>query len=124
MDGTVLRAARLACAFTFAQPGFELVNFIKDASGNLTLAQAQIDDRAASTSTTSSRNLLFVNASTSSNKTSVIRLINTDSISGTVTATAYSEAGTVVGTTNAAVLVAPTTAGATRRERRQDSAGK
>ncbi len=46
---------------------------------------------------------LFVNASTSTNKTSVVRLINTTGSSGTLTATAYDENGNQLGTAGASL---------------------
>ncbi len=88
-------------AFTVNLPGFELINFFKDrASGNLVLAQTQIDDRAASTTSSSSRNALFINASTSPSKTSMVRLVNLGNHSGEIFATAYDEAGNTVGREN------------------------
>lgn len=51
----------------------------------------------------STRNAYFVNASTSTNKTSVLRLINRSGQSGAVTATAYNEAGTIIGTANSSL---------------------
>ncbi len=89
-----------------SRPTFELVNFLVDGvSGILTLGQAQVDNRTAGTATTSVRNALFVNASTSANKTSIVRLINLADQSGTVTATAYNESGSMVGVANATVGV-------------------
>ena len=52
------------------------------------------------------RNALFVNASTSGNKTSVLRLINLSNQSGAITATAYNEGGNVVGTPNVVLATA------------------
>ena len=49
------------------------------------------------------RNAYFVNASTSTAKTSVLRIINRSGISGVLTATAYNEAGTLIGTANSAL---------------------
>ncbi len=96
--------AKYRVVFTANLPNFEVVNFIKDnATGNLTLGQEQIDNRAASAAVSSTRNAWFVNPSTSLNKTSVVRLINPNGQSGSVTATAYNEAGNVVGTPNASL---------------------
>jgi hypothetical protein len=93
--------ANYRIAFTVNLPGFELINFIKDTpTGNLVLAHPQIDDRADSSATSSSRNVLFVNSSTSSNKTSIVRLVNLSAQSGPLTATAYDETGNPVGTPN------------------------
>jgi len=90
--------------FSAALPSFELINFTKDvASGNLTLAQAQVDNIAAGTASSSSRNVLFVNAASSTNKTSVMRLTNPNRQSGTLTVTAYNEAGSIIGTQNASI---------------------
>jgi uncharacterized protein (DUF1800 family) len=96
--------AKYRIVFKSDLPGFELINFVKDiATGNLSYGQAQTDHRAATAATSSTRNALFVNASSSGNKTSVIRLINLLDQAGTLTATAYNEAGTIVGTPNAAL---------------------
>lgn len=48
----------------------------------------------------STRNAYMVNASTSTSKTSVVRLINKGGVGGVITATAYSEAGALLGTAN------------------------
>jgi hypothetical protein len=94
--------AKYRVAFTANLPSVELINFIKDiASGNLTLGQAQTDNRTAAATNPSVRNAFYLNPSTNTGKTSVIRLINLDSQSGSVTATAYDEAGSAVGTANA-----------------------
>lgn len=47
------------------------------------------------------KNAYFVNAAASTNKTSVLRIINTGSVAGAVYGTAYDEAGTQIGTANA-----------------------
>jgi hypothetical protein len=94
--------ARHRIVFTANLPDFELINFVKDkASGNLVLAQAQIDDRADGTASATSRSAIFLNASTSASKTSIVRLINPGNQSGALTATAYDEAGKMVGAVNA-----------------------
>ncbi len=98
--------ARYRMVFTAALPSFELINFFKDTTtGKLSLGQAQIDNRAASATSTSARNVLFENASSSSNKTSRVYLINPGNIGGAISATAYDEAGTAVGTVNASLGV-------------------
>ncbi len=90
--------AKYRAVFTANLPSMELINFTKDiATGNLTLVQAQVDDRPSSTATTSSRNVLMVHPSSNSTKTSVIRIINPTTASASVSAVAYDEAGTVVG---------------------------
>jgi hypothetical protein len=95
-------SAKYRVAFNANLPNFEVINFVKDnATGNLTLAQAQIDDRDASSSSSSIRNAFFVNASSSGNKTSVVYLVNPSAQGGTLTATAYNEAGSIVGTAGA-----------------------
>lgn len=48
----------------------------------------------------STRNAYFMNASTSTSKTSILRLVNRSGIAGNVTMTCYNEAGTVAGTPN------------------------
>jgi hypothetical protein len=94
--------AKYRIAFTTNQPSFEIVNFVKDnATGNLTLGQAQIDDRTASMAISSTRNALLVNPSSSTSKTSVLRVINPTAQSGVLTATAYDEMGNTVGTVSA-----------------------
>ncbi len=96
--------AKYRIVFSATLPGFELINFIKDnASGNLTLGQAQTDTRAVGSASTSTRNALYVNASTGVKKTSVLRVINLNDQAGTLTATAYDEAGAIVGNANAAL---------------------
>jgi YD repeat-containing protein len=90
--------AKYRIAFGTSLPSFELVNFIKEtATGNVTLGQAQVDSRAAGASTPSTRNALLINASTNSDSTSIVRLLNLDFGSGAITATAYNEAGAIVG---------------------------
>ncbi len=97
-------SARYRLSFGANLPGFELINFIKDtATGNVALAQAQIDDRAASATNPSVRNALYVNASSNAQATSMVHLINPDVSGGSVTATAYNETGSIVGTANAAL---------------------
>jgi uncharacterized repeat protein (TIGR02543 family) len=89
-------------AFTVNLPGLELIDFIKETTtGNLFLAHAQIDDRDASVAAATTRNALFINASTSANKTSIVRLINLGSQKGSLTASAYDESGNSIGTPNA-----------------------
>lgn len=90
--------AKYRIVLSSSLPGLELVNFVRDnATGDLTLGQPQIDNRAFVDTAASVRNALFVNASTSYNKTSVLRLINTGNDAGSITATAYGENGVVVG---------------------------
>jgi hypothetical protein len=96
--------AKYRIVFNGALPNLEIINFVKDiASGSLTLGQDQLDDRSVSSTSNVVRNALFVNASGSANKTNVLRLINAGSQSGTVSASAYDEAGNSVGTPNAAL---------------------
>jgi len=90
--------AKYRIVFNSSLPGLELVNFVRDnVTGDLTLGQPQIDNRAFADVSTSVRNAFFVNASTSTNKTSVLRIINTSGQIGTITAMAYSEDGEWVG---------------------------
>jgi hypothetical protein len=96
--------AKYRIVFSANLANYEIINFIKDsATANLTLGQAQVDNRAASSATTSTRHALFVNPSTSTNKTSVLRLINLSGSSGSISATAYNEAGTQLGLAGSAV---------------------
>lgn len=46
------------------------------------------------------KNVYFVNASTSPNKTTVLYVVNSGTNAGTLTANAYNEAGTLIGTAN------------------------
>jgi uncharacterized protein YkvS len=75
----------------------------------LAATQTGLDASAASnnvanvTANGSTRNGYFVNASTSTSKTSVLRLINRSGIAGVITATAYDETGARVGTANASL---------------------
>ncbi len=66
-------------------------------------ASATSNNIANVTANGSARNAYFVNASTSTSKTSVLRIVNKSGVSGAVTATAYNEAGTVLGTANASL---------------------
>jgi M6 family metalloprotease-like protein len=96
--------AKYRIAFTANVADFQIINFIKDvASGNLMLGQAQVDDRGAGVAGTSTRNAFFVNPSTSTNKTSVVRLVNLSALSGSVTASAYDESGMSIGMSNASL---------------------
>lgn len=90
--------AKYRIVISSSLPGLELVNFVRDnATGNLTLGQPQIDNRLFVDTNSAVRNAFFVNASTSFNKTSVLRIINTSDTIGTLIATAYSEDGEIVG---------------------------
>ncbi len=103
----VSSTAKYRVAFTANLPSMELINFTKDvATGNLALVQAQVDDRAASTSSTSSRNVLVVYPSTSTDRNTTLRLVNPNSSSATVTAIAYTEAGTMAGSGTLGTLAA------------------
>jgi len=64
---------------------------------------ASSNNLANATANGSTRNAYFVNASTSTSKTSVVRLINKSGVAGTITATAYNEAGTVLGNANSSM---------------------
>lgn len=93
--------AKYRIAFTANLPSFELINFTRDnATGNLLLAQSQIDNRPSQAFGPSVRQALVVNASSSIGKASVIRVINPSDDGVALTATAYNEAGSVVGTAN------------------------
>ncbi len=79
-------------------PSLELIDFTKDpGSGILSLAQAQIDDRPASTTANSTRNVLSVLASTHPTSTTALRVVNPNAADAALTATAYDEAGAVLG---------------------------
>lgn len=96
--------AKYRVVFNSSLPGLELVNFVRDnATGNLTLGQAQIDNRLFVDTNVAARNAFFVNASTSTNKTSILRIINASDLVGTLTATAYSEDDAMVGQGNAPI---------------------
>lgn len=96
--------AKYRIVFNSSLPGLELVNFVRDiATGNLTLGQPQVDNRSFVDTSVTVRNALFVNASTSLNKTSILRIINTGAHIGAIKATAYSENGSVVGQRAAAI---------------------
>ncbi len=93
--------------FTANLPSMELINFTKDlATGNLALVQAQVDDRPASSAMSSVRNVLLVYPSTNTQNNTTLRIINPNSTSATVTAVAYDEAGSVVGSGTLGVLAA------------------
>jgi hypothetical protein len=61
----------------------------------MAMARFQNDSGAALSAT---RQALFMSASTSANKTSVVRVTNTSNAAGELTATAYDEAGNTLGT--------------------------
>jgi len=83
--------------FSANVPSLELINFTKDiATGNLTLVQAQLDDRPSYTGTTSTRNALLVYPSTNGSKYTMMRIINPNTTAASVTATVYDEAGPIV----------------------------
>jgi hypothetical protein len=89
--------AKYRVVFSSTVPNIELVNFTKDiASGNLTLVQAQIDDRPVIASGSSSRNVLMLYPSTNTSRISTIRFVNPNVAAATLTATVYDEAGNVV----------------------------
>lgn len=74
------------------------------ASTNITLdVSAPSNNIVEVTSNGSTRNAYFVNASTSTNKTSVLRIINRSGQAGALTASAYNEAGTLLGTANSSL---------------------
>ncbi|OIR06770.1 subtilisin E precursor [mine drainage metagenome] len=95
----VSSTSKYRVVFSADLPSMELVNFTRDiATGNLALAQAQLDDRPAATATSSSRNVLMFYPSTNPSLYTVIRIINPDATKAKVTATVYDDAGnTVVG---------------------------
>jgi Raf kinase inhibitor-like YbhB/YbcL family protein len=81
-------------------PDFEIINYTKDnATCALTLSQALEEDRSSNPDATSStRASWFLSASTSTNKTNVLRLMNTSGQSGTLSAFARDESGNAIGT--------------------------
>ncbi len=90
--------AKYRVVFTATVPSLELINFTKDiATGNLALVQAQVENRPSSSATTSTRNVLLVNPSTSSQRNTVLRIVNPNNATATVNATAYDEAGNQAG---------------------------
>ncbi|HUW36068.1 MAG TPA: S8 family serine peptidase [Rhodocyclaceae bacterium] len=95
-------------AFSADLPSMELVNFTRDiATGNLALAQAQLDDRPAATATSSSRNVLLFYPSTDPSLYTVIRIINPNATKAKVTATVYDDAGNTVVSGGALGTIAP-----------------
>jgi alpha-tubulin suppressor-like RCC1 family protein len=94
----VSSTAKYRVIFTANVPSLELINFTKDiATGNLALVQAQTDDRPASGAITSTRNVLLVNPSNSISRNTVLRIVNPNASIATITASAYDETGSVVG---------------------------
>ncbi len=83
-------------------PALQLINYTSDiASGALTLSQSLHTDRSSAASAASvTRTAWFLSSSTSTNKTNVLRLINTSSQSGTLTASLYDENGLLFGSGN------------------------
>jgi streptogramin lyase len=83
--------------FSANLPSMELINFTKDnASGNLALVQAQVENRSGPSSGTSSRNALLVFPSTGTARTSVLRIINPNNVAMAVTASVYDEWGNIL----------------------------
>lgn len=68
---------------------------VTNVTADLSAASSNIENITQNGTT---MNAYFINASTSTNKTSVVRIINTNSTSASIRATAYSETGTVLGT--------------------------
>ncbi len=90
--------AKYRVVFSANLPSLELINFTKDiATGNLALVQAQLENRPGSSASTSTRNVLLVNPSTSTERNTVLRIVNPNSSSAAVTATAYDEGGSMIG---------------------------
>jgi hypothetical protein len=80
--------------FSANLPSLELINFTRDiATGNLTLVQAQIDDRPAPSAASASRNVLLVYPSSHPTRYTALRIINPNAAPATLTAIAYDEAG-------------------------------
>lgn len=69
---------------------------VSNVTADLSAASSNIESISQNGTT---MNAYFVNASTSSNKTSVIRVINPNSSSASIRGTAYAEDGTILGTT-------------------------
>ncbi len=91
--------AKYRMVMTADVPTFEVLDNTRiNASGNLYLAQAQLDDRSSSVNPPVSRNAYLIAPSNSTANTTELRLINTVSQNATLTATAYNDAGQVIGT--------------------------
>ncbi len=101
--------AKYAVYFSSDLPAFQVINYTRDvATGALTLSQPQYGDRSATSTGSVTRSAWFVSSSTSSNKTNVLRLLNTSTQDGTLSATLYDENGVLLG-------YAPSSANATYR---------
>jgi len=94
--------AKYSIDFSTSLATFEVINSTRDiASGDLTLSQSLTTDRSTNASATSvTRSAWFMSASTSTNKTNVLRIINTSAQSGSLSATVYDEAGHIYGNAN------------------------
>jgi YD repeat-containing protein len=93
--------------FSASVPSLELINFTRDnATLNLTLVQAQQEDRPSSSASFSSRNVLVVHPSLDAVKTSMIRIVNPNSTAANITAIAYDESGAAVGSGTLGTVVA------------------
>jgi hypothetical protein len=80
-------------------PGVEVIDDSKlPTNGNLYLAQAQTDNRAASGAATTTRNAYIIYPQTSTSTTTELRITNTTSASAALTASAYDDNGTLIGT--------------------------
>lgn len=91
--------AKYSINFSANLPSFEVINYTRDsASGNLTLSQTLTSDRSTNAAAASvTRSAWFMSTSTSSNKTNVLRIVNTSAQSGLLSATVYDEAGNLYG---------------------------
>jgi hypothetical protein len=84
---------------------FQIINMTQDvATGARTLSQSLYNDRSsAATAASVTRSAWFVSSSTSTNKTNVVRLINTSRQAGSLTASLYDENGNLFGSGNTAL---------------------
>jgi hypothetical protein len=91
--------AKYRLAINASVPGIEVINDSKlPTNGNLYLAQAQTDNRASSSSGTATRNAYIIYPSGSSTNTTELRIINTTAAGAALTASAYDDSGTLIGT--------------------------
>jgi hypothetical protein len=94
-------SARYRMVIAANVPSFEVINDAKDAvNGNLYLAQAQTDNRAAGSASSTTRNAYIVYPSASTTG-SQIQVINTTAQSSALTASAYDDSGALVATNKA-----------------------
>ncbi len=101
IDFTPEPTAKYAVYFYAGLSDVQLVNFSVDkAIGAKAVAQSQRIDRSATAAADNTYSAWFMSAAASSNKTNLLRLVNTGTQSGALSVSVYDETGNTVGTIN------------------------